>query len=82
MSISRYITQDLVWAVLAMDSPAALLIDFPLSVYQLVVNCLRVTNAKKGSPDRRIPVHIQMLGVEVELNHLPLYVCYNSDYFF
>ncbi|KAK7472199.1 hypothetical protein VKT23_000321 [Stygiomarasmius scandens] len=61
------------WRKLPKDSPAALLIDFPLSVYQLVVNCLRVTNAKKGSPDRRIPVHIQMLGVEVELNYLPLF---------
>lgn len=62
------------WRKLPKESPAALLMDFPLSVYQLVVNCLNVTSPTAGSVDKRVPLHIHMLGVEVELNYLPLWV--------
>ncbi|KAK7472192.1 hypothetical protein VKT23_000314 [Stygiomarasmius scandens] len=61
------------WRKLPKDSPAVLLMDYPLSVYQLVTECLKITHAKKGSPVKRVPLHIQMLGVEVELNYLPLF---------
>lgn len=60
------------WRKIPKESPAALIMDFPMSVYQLVVNCLEITDATKGSEAKRIPLHIQMLGVEVELNYVPL----------
>lgn len=59
------------WRKLSKESPAALIMDFPMSVYQVVANCLKVTNATRGAADKRVPLHIQMLGVEVELNYLP-----------
>lgn len=61
------------WRKLPKESPAALLMDFPLSVYQMVVNCLEVTSPKAGRPNKRVPLHIHLLGVEVELNFLPLF---------
>ncbi|KAH8102056.1 hypothetical protein BXZ70DRAFT_890805 [Cristinia sonorae] len=61
------------WRKIPKESPAALIMDFPMSVYQMVVNCLEITNATIGSEEKRIQIHIQMLGVEVELNYLPLF---------
>ncbi|THH32861.1 hypothetical protein EUX98_g1354 [Antrodiella citrinella] len=61
------------WRKLPLESPVALIMDFPMSVYQLVTNCLQITNATRGSPDKRIPISLQMLGVEVELNCLPIF---------
>lgn len=60
------------WRKLPLESPAALIMDFPMSVYQLVVNCLEVTDPAQASADYRVSVQIQMLGVEVELNYLPV----------
>lgn len=63
------------WRKLPKESPAALLMHFPLSVYQLLVKALRITR-----PDlpkllgQRITLDIHMIGVEVELNMVPLYV--------
>ncbi|TCD60364.1 hypothetical protein EIP91_010311 [Steccherinum ochraceum] len=62
------------WRKLSKESPAALIMDFPMSAYQLVVKCLEVTNATKGTASKRVPLHIEMLGVEVELNFLPAYL--------
>ncbi|KAJ7601124.1 hypothetical protein C8J56DRAFT_768378 [Mycena floridula] len=59
------------WRQLPLESPAALLMDFPMSVYQLLVHVLHVT-----SPDAdrgRVPLHFHLLGVEMELNFLPLF---------
>ncbi|KAK1226856.1 hypothetical protein PQX77_010160 [Marasmius sp. AFHP31] len=61
------------WRKLSKGSPAALLMDFPLSVYQMLVHCLKVTSPNSGSPKKRIPLNIHLLGVEVELNYLPLF---------
>ncbi|KDR71612.1 hypothetical protein GALMADRAFT_74898 [Galerina marginata CBS 339.88] len=61
------------WRKLTKDSPAALLMNYPLSVYQMLVNCLEVASPKAGRPDKRIPLHVHLLGVEVELNYLPLF---------
>lgn len=62
------------WRKLPKESIAALLMTFPLSVYQLLVHCLEITNPNAGKKDKRIPLHVQILGVEVELNYIPLYV--------
>lgn len=64
------------WRKLPKDSPAALLMDFPLSVYQLLVKCLEVTSPNTGSPNKRVPLHVQIIGAEVELNMIPLYVLF------
>ncbi|EJD42597.1 hypothetical protein AURDEDRAFT_105338 [Auricularia subglabra TFB-10046 SS5] len=61
------------WRQIPKESPAALLMDFPLSVYRLLTHCLRVTDADAGSKDKRIPVTIHYLGAEVELNFIPLF---------
>lgn len=61
------------WRKLPKESIAALLMNFPLTVYRLVVDCLEITDARKGSPNRRVPLEIHMLGVEVELNYVPLF---------
>ncbi|KAJ6489483.1 hypothetical protein C8R47DRAFT_1071350 [Mycena vitilis] len=62
------------WRRIPMESPAALLLDFPLSIYWLLVDTLRVADPKAGSPDRaRIQLSIQYIGAEVELNFLPLF---------
>ncbi|KAJ8087279.1 hypothetical protein PM082_006109 [Marasmius tenuissimus] len=47
--------------------------DFPLSVYQMLVHCLKVTSPNSGSPGKRIPLNVHLLGVEVELNYVPLF---------
>ncbi len=54
------------------ESPAALLMSFPLSAYWLVVHCLKVTSPSAGSAGKRVPLRIHAIGTEVELNYLPL----------
>jgi hypothetical protein len=46
----------------------------PLSVYHLLVRCLQLTKPHAGSPEKRVPLHVHLLGAEVELNYVPLYV--------
>ncbi|KAK0466135.1 uncharacterized protein EV420DRAFT_1510022, partial [Desarmillaria tabescens] len=52
------------WRRLPKESPAALLMSFPLSAYWLIVHCL------KG---KRVQLRIHAIGAEVELNYLPLF---------
>ena len=59
------------WRGLTLDSPAALLMDAPLSVYHLLVDILHVIDAK-STPEKRQKLKIHFLGAEVELNFLPL----------
>ncbi|KDQ63825.1 hypothetical protein JAAARDRAFT_119592 [Jaapia argillacea MUCL 33604] len=61
------------WRMVPKDSPAALLMHFPLSVYQLLVHVLRVANPKWGSPSRRQKVVVHYVGAEVELNFIPIF---------
>ncbi|KAH9839866.1 uncharacterized protein C8Q71DRAFT_744582 [Rhodofomes roseus] len=61
------------WRGLPLESPAALLMAAPLSVYQLLVRCLEVTKPSAGSADKRVSLIVHLLGVEVELNHVPLF---------
>ncbi|THH29344.1 hypothetical protein EUX98_g4855 [Antrodiella citrinella] len=61
------------WRKLPLESPAALIMNFPMTVYHLITNCLELTNATRGSPRKRIPFKVHMLGVEVELNYLPIF---------
>jgi hypothetical protein len=62
------------WRRLPRESPAALLMAVPLSVFHLLVCCLCVTKPHAGAPERRVPLHVHFLGAEVELNYLPLCV--------
>lgn len=60
------------WRNLPKRSPAALLMNFPLTVYQLIVHTLGLTKASDGKPDGRVKLCIHLLGPEQELNFLPL----------
>lgn len=63
------------WRNLPKESPAALLMSFPLSVYWLLVDTLQVADPKAGSSGgERIKLNLQYIGAETELNFLPLYV--------
>lgn len=66
------------WRRLPKRSPAALLMNYPLSVYHLVVDMLRLTRPEKGKSDKRVRLCVHMIGAEVELNYLPLYVSFLS----
>ncbi|KAF9040178.1 hypothetical protein BDZ89DRAFT_1060578 [Hymenopellis radicata] len=61
------------WRGLSKESPAALLMSFPLSAYWLVTHCLQLTRASVGRPEKRVPLHLHVIGAEVELNYLPLF---------
>ncbi|KAG6381352.1 hypothetical protein JVT61DRAFT_5762 [Boletus reticuloceps] len=47
---------------------------YPLTVYHLLVNVLKVASPSRGSPESRQTLDVHYLGAEVELNMLPLYV--------
>ncbi|KAL0953291.1 hypothetical protein HGRIS_004540 [Hohenbuehelia grisea] len=59
------------WRGLPMASLAALLMHYPLTVYHLLTNVLRVANTQVAKDRQKICVHY--LGAEVELNFLPLF---------
>lgn len=62
------------WRKLTKESPAALLMHFPMSVYQMVVNCLELTSSNAGLPNRRVNLTLHLLDTDVQLNFLPLFV--------
>lgn len=62
------------WRKLTKESPAALLMNFPMSVYQMVVNCLELTSSSAGQPNQRVNLTLHLLGTDVQLNSLPLCV--------
>ena len=62
------------WRNLSKESPATLLMSYPLSVYQMVVNCLELTSPNAGQANKRVALDLHLLGAEVELNFLPLCV--------
>lgn len=59
------------WRGLSMESPVALMMDFPLSVYYLILDVLKVVRVEPSS-DKQQKLDLQYLGAEVELNYLPL----------
>jgi hypothetical protein len=59
------------WRGLTFASPAAMLMDFPLSVYHLL-NVLNVIDPE-STGEKRQSLVVHCLGAEVELNFLPLY---------
>jgi len=61
------------WRSLPFESPAAIIMHYPLTVYHLLVNVLNVASPSRGSPEQRQSLHIHYLGAEVELNMLPLF---------
>ncbi|KAH9924756.1 uncharacterized protein B0H18DRAFT_1011049 [Fomitopsis serialis] len=48
------------WRGLPLDSPAALLMAVPLSVYQMLVRCLEITKPAAGSADKRVSLNMEM----------------------
>ncbi len=62
------------WRKLPKESPAALLMTYPMSVYHMIVNCLELTSANIGKPGQRVSIHLHLLGTKSELNYLPLCV--------
>lgn len=61
------------WRNLPLESPAALLMHYPLTVYQLLVHVLRITHPSRNSAEHRQSLNVHYLGPEVELNMLPLF---------
>ncbi|KAJ6583784.1 hypothetical protein B0H10DRAFT_2168122 [Mycena sp. CBHHK59/15] len=56
------------------ESPAALLMHYPMSIYWLLVDTLQVVDPKTGSAEgARVQLNVQYIGAEVELNFLPLF---------
>lgn len=59
------------WRGLNMESPVALIMDFPLSVYYLILDVLKVVRVESLT-DKKQTLNLHYLGAEVELNYLPL----------
>lgn len=61
------------WRGFSMESPASLLMDYPLSVYHLLVDVLKVIDPAHSAGLRgRQELLVHYLGAEIELNFLPL----------
>lgn len=61
------------WRGLTFASPAAMLMDVPLSVYHILTETLHVVDPN-STPDKRQNLVVHFIGAEVELNLLPLHV--------
>ncbi|KAH7883767.1 hypothetical protein F5I97DRAFT_1930004 [Phlebopus sp. FC_14] len=61
------------WRGLPMESPAALLMHYPLSTYHLLLHVLHVTHPARNSPAGRQTLNVHYLGPEAELNMLPIF---------
>lgn len=59
------------WRGLSTESPVALMMDFPLSVYYLILDVLKVVRVDPSSAEQQ-KLNLHYLGAEVELNYLPL----------
>jgi hypothetical protein len=59
------------WRGLSLESPAALMMDYPLSVYHLLVDVLKVVDPAQTLEEKQTLV-LHYLSAEVELNFLPL----------
>ncbi|KZT32647.1 hypothetical protein SISSUDRAFT_1133057 [Sistotremastrum suecicum HHB10207 ss-3] len=57
------------WRGLPLSSPAALLLHWPLAVYRM----LRELGITAGSADKRRSLKIFLLGLEKELEHVPIF---------
>jgi hypothetical protein len=60
------------WRGLPLESPAALLMHYPLTVYQLLVHTLKLTSPQAGSAEDRKSLVVHYIGAEIELNFLPM----------
>lgn len=68
------------WRRLPKESPAALLMTFPVSVYWMLAEVLKIADPKKGTVEGEfIPLVVHYIGAEAELNFLPLYVGIYAD---
>lgn len=62
------------WRKIPKTSPAALLMTYPLSIYLPIIHCLELTSPVAGQPAKRVSLHLHLIGVEVELNFLQLFI--------
>ncbi|TFK73086.1 hypothetical protein BDN72DRAFT_762426 [Pluteus cervinus] len=60
------------WRSIPVASPAAWLMSYPLSIYHLLVNVLKIVDPKRSSSYRQ-PLHVHYLGAESELNFIPIF---------
>lgn len=60
------------WRGIPKESPAALLLHYPLTVYQMLVHVLKVADPKAGTASSRRDIRLHYLGAEIELNFIPL----------
>jgi hypothetical protein len=60
------------WRGLPLSSPAALLLHWPLSVYQLLAKLDLVPKATKEMPGERQKLLVHYIGAEEELDYLPM----------
>ncbi|KAF8651069.1 hypothetical protein AX16_004932 [Volvariella volvacea WC 439] len=60
------------WRGLPLDSPVALLMDHPLSVYNLLVNVLKVVSPERSAENRQ-ELTVHLIGADYELNIIPLF---------
>lgn len=63
------------WRRIALESPFALLIDYPMSVYWLLVHTLNVVplDSLDTIPKERRKIEVHYLDAEKELNFLPIF---------
>ncbi|KAJ7023021.1 hypothetical protein C8F04DRAFT_1306493 [Mycena alexandri] len=60
------------WRGLSLESPAAVLMDHVLTTYYLLTETLKVVDLQHSSNERQV-VDVHYLGMETELNYLPLF---------
>ncbi|KAL8290425.1 hypothetical protein RQP46_002683 [Phenoliferia psychrophenolica] len=63
------------WRKISLQSPVALLMDYPMSVYQLLVHVLGVVPVEnlRAFPAERQKLLVHYLGAELELNFIPIF---------
>ncbi|KAJ7210802.1 hypothetical protein GGX14DRAFT_565402 [Mycena pura] len=61
------------WRGVSKSSPASLLMHFPLSIYWMIVNTLKLTCITSVEPNNRPRLTIHYIGAEKELNFVPIF---------
>ncbi|KAF8584978.1 hypothetical protein K439DRAFT_1410528 [Ramaria rubella] len=61
------------WRGLPLSSPAALLLHWPLSIYQLLTKLRLVPNLSETKSEERHKLLLHYVGVEEELDYLPVF---------
>lgn len=61
------------WRSVPFQSPVSLVLHYPLSIFHILVNVLKVVDLS-AKPKERRKLRVHLLGAECELNVLPWYV--------